>query len=206
MENKLKELTDKIYAEGILKANQEGEEIIGKAKKDAAELLAKAQREAEQIIGQADRQADEIRKNINAEIHMTVHQTLGSLRQQITSLITLRIVDPPVRTVCSDSEFMAKLIETLIRNWPENEKAKGMQLMLPEDFKKGMDDHFIARLHQALTGGLDLVSDPGLTSGFRIGPKDGSYRISFADEDFSRFIRAYLRPRTQQILFGEHDQ
>ena len=204
MDNKLKELTDRIYAEGVLKARREGEEIIGKAAREAAEQLENARKEAEQIVGQAHRQAGEIKKNVDTEINMTIHQALGSLRQQITNLITLRIVDQPVRQVCSDTDFMRKLIETLIDRWPENEKAQGMQISLPEKFRKEMEADFTSRLHQTLAGGLDIIADSKLASGFRIGPRDGSYRIHFTDEDFIGFIRSYLRPRTQQLLFEEN--
>ncbi|MDD5508413.1 MAG: hypothetical protein PHD25_08820 [Bacteroidales bacterium] len=201
MDNKLKELTDKIYAEGILKARQEGEEIIEKATREAAEHLENARREAEQIVGQAHRQAGEIKKNVGAEINMTIHQALGSLRQQITNLVTLKIVDQPVGQVCSDKDFMRKLIEMLIERWPENEKSQGLQITLPEKFRKEMEAYFTTRVHQTLGGGLDIVTDSGLATGFRIGPRDGSYRIHFTDEDFTGFIRSYLRPRTQQMLF-----
>ena len=40
-------------------------------------------------------------------------------------------------------------------------------------------------------------------SGFKIGPADGSYLISFTDEDFMNFLKAYLRPKTNQLLFSE---
>ena len=49
MHNKLQELTDKLYNEGLSKGKQEGEEILAKAKVQAEEIIAKAKAEAEAI-------------------------------------------------------------------------------------------------------------------------------------------------------------
>ena len=42
MQNKLQELTDKLYNEGLSKGRQEGEEILAKAKAEAEAIIAKA--------------------------------------------------------------------------------------------------------------------------------------------------------------------
>ena len=46
MQNKLQELTDKLYNEGLSKGKQEGEELLAKAKAQVDEMIAKAQAEA----------------------------------------------------------------------------------------------------------------------------------------------------------------
>ena len=40
MQNKLQELTDKLYNEGLSKGRQEGEELLAKAKVQADEMIA----------------------------------------------------------------------------------------------------------------------------------------------------------------------
>ena len=50
MQNKLQELTDKLYNEGLSKGKQEGEEILAKAKVQAEEIIAKAKAEAEEKL------------------------------------------------------------------------------------------------------------------------------------------------------------
>jgi V/A-type H+/Na+-transporting ATPase subunit E len=44
MENKLQELTEKIYAEGVDKANKEAEEIIAKANEEVENMKGKQRR------------------------------------------------------------------------------------------------------------------------------------------------------------------
>ena len=43
----------------------------------------------------------------------------------------------------------------------------------------------------------------GLANGFKIGPKDGGYQLSFTADDFTNLVGEYLRPATKKILFGE---
>ena len=67
MQNKLQELTDKLYNEGLSKGKQEGEEILAKAKVQADEIIAKAKEEAKSIIkegkiGSRDKKTVERRK------------------------------------------------------------------------------------------------------------------------------------------------
>ncbi len=50
MENKLQELTDKLYNEGLSKGKAEGEVLLAKAKSDAAEFVAAAENVAKDII------------------------------------------------------------------------------------------------------------------------------------------------------------
>ena len=50
--NKLQELTDKLYNEGLSKGKQEGEAILEKAKTEAESIVETARKEAEQILAQ----------------------------------------------------------------------------------------------------------------------------------------------------------
>ena len=53
MDSKIKELTDKIYHEGVEKGNQEAAQILAKAKQQSDEMVATAQAEAQRIVSDA---------------------------------------------------------------------------------------------------------------------------------------------------------
>ena len=74
MQNKLQELTDKLYNEGLSKGKQEGEELLAKAKAQVDEMIAKAQAEAAQIIAAAQKQAEEIRTKTASDVKHCSHQ------------------------------------------------------------------------------------------------------------------------------------
>ena len=53
MQNKLQELTDKLYNEGLSKGKQAGEAIVREAKAKADGILSAARKEAEDIVSNA---------------------------------------------------------------------------------------------------------------------------------------------------------
>ena len=54
--DKLQELTDKLYNEGLSKGKQEGEEILADARARAARILEDARVEAEGVKAQAEKE------------------------------------------------------------------------------------------------------------------------------------------------------
>ena len=58
MQDKLQELTDRLYNEGLSKGKQEGEELLQKAHAEADHIVADAKAEAERIIAQANKEAE----------------------------------------------------------------------------------------------------------------------------------------------------
>ena len=62
---------------------------------------------------------------------------------------------------------------------------------------------FVAKeLSSILKSGITASFSKKIGGGFTIGPKDGSYFISFTDETFTDLISEYLRPAAKKILFG----
>jgi len=197
MENKLQELTRKIYSEGVEKANQEAALILGNAQKEADALVKKAKKEAEDIVNEAKKSAEELQRNAGSEIRMSSKQAISAIRQQIGGLITARVVDAPVKETVSDKAFIGELIHKAMDNFSEN-----AALILPASDQKNLEAYFGSRLNQVLASGIDIRFDDQIRGGFRIGPADNSYVISFTDEDFEAFFRSFMRPRTIKLLFG----
>lgn len=197
MENKLQELTRKIYDEGIEKAQQEAVIILGDARKKADEVTLNARREAEEILKKANSEAEEMKRNAQSEIRMSSKQAVSALRQQIATLLTMKVVETPVKDTLSDKAFIGELIQKALDNFKSN-----AALVLPAADEKSLEKYFGNRLNQVITAGVDVSFDDKIKGGFKIGPKDNSYVISFTDEDFQAFFRSFMRPRTIHLLFG----
>ena len=70
MENKIQELTDKIYREGVEKGNEEAQRLIGEAQKEAQKLLEEARKQADSIVADAQKKADELTDNTKSELKL----------------------------------------------------------------------------------------------------------------------------------------
>lgn len=201
MNEKLQELTQKIYLEGLEKGKKEAEEIINNARREADELISVAKAQAEQIIENARKEADELRKNVHSELKLATRQAIAALKQKIAELISQKAVDDALNNVLADKEFVKQLILKLVSQWGQISQAgQDILVYLPEKDRKDFETLLLNNSAQAISKGFEITFEDGIKSGFRIGPKDGSYKISFTDKDFEHFFKQYLRPRTQQFF------
>lgn len=204
MEQKLQELLDKIYTEGVAKGQEVASAMVRDAERNAERILDEARKEAREIRQQAREESEELRRNVASEIRLSAQQAINALRQQISRLIITEAASGPVHQAFSDGEFVKKIIETLIRNWRPGQDAQGgLSLLLPEKDREELGQYFSAKAREALNGSLQVNFDNKLENGFRIGPADGSYVISFTEKDFEAFFMDYLRPKTKALLYGD---
>ena len=107
---KLEEITNRIYAEGVEKGQQQAAEIISKAQAEAAAIRSNAEKDAEEIVTKARQKADELDKNTRSELKLYAEQSVSAVKTEITNVITDKLVKDAVRTATSDAKFMQKLI------------------------------------------------------------------------------------------------
>ena len=201
MQNKLQELTDKLYNEGLSKGKQEGEELLAKAKVQAEEMVAKAQAEAAQIVAAAQKQADEIKSKVASDIRMASSQSLAATRKDIEELVVGKMSAEAVKDALTSAEFVKKLIQAVAGRFT-TEGPMDIALILPESLQKELEPFVNNELSKILNAGVEASFSKKVSGGFRIGPKDGGYFVSFTDETFNELIAEYLRPATKKILFG----
>jgi V/A-type H+/Na+-transporting ATPase subunit E len=203
MADKLQELTERIYQEGVSKAKQEADRILAETNAKAAETLKKAEDDAKRIRQEAQAAAEETRKNVNSELQLAANQAISALKQQISDLIIAKVIEPVADKIWEDSGFLKKMVETAIQNWKQGNEMGEVAVTFPKSLEKEMDEYFQKSSTAIIGKGLKFNYSENLQSGFSIGPADGSYKISFTDEDFSNFFKHYLRPRALKILYGE---
>ncbi len=202
MQKKLQELTEKIYREGVEKANQEAEKIVSDAKQQAEELLSKAEKKAEALIDNANKEAEDLKKNGLNELQLAARQAISDVKQQVVSLIQTKTIEPETKAAFKEAEFTKDIIQTIVKNWdPESGDNVELQVLLPDVKKKEFEAYFKGQAGKVLARGVEIEFSERIKGGFKIGPKDGGYLISFSDEDFDNFFKTYMRPRLIEMLF-----
>jgi V/A-type H+/Na+-transporting ATPase subunit E len=201
MQGKLQELTEKVYQEGISKAKEDSEKILSEAKQQAEKILAEARKEAEATRQNAEKQSEEQRRNVESEIRLASRQMIAALKQQVTDLVTAKMIDDPLDDSFNDVEFMKKLLETVVANW-KSDASSDLTLLLSNEWQKKLDDYLKSKALQALKKGLEIKTASNI-KGFSIGPADGSFRFNFSEEGFSGFLKEYLKPKAARFLFEE---
>ena len=201
MQNKLQELTDRLYNEGLSKGKQEGEELLAKAKVQADEMIAKAKAEAAQIVAAAQKQADEIKTKTASDIRMASTQSLAATKKDIETLVVGKMTDEAVKKTLSSADFVKDIIKAVAEKFTTDGPVD-LELILPETLKADLEPFATKELAKILGAGVEASFSKKVSGGFRIGPKEGGYFVSFTEETFNALISEYLRPATKKILFG----
>ena len=199
--DKLQELTQKLYDEGLAKGKQEGEAVLQKAVEEAGSIVKKAQEEAEAILARARKEADDFKVKVEGDVKMASMQALQATRADIENLVVAKAVNEPVAKALSSEEYIKGIITAVAQKFSA-EEAADLSLVLPESLKAGLEPFVKNELGKLLGKGVEPSYSKKLAGGFKIGPKDGGYFVSLTDDTFKDLIGAYLRPATKSLLFG----
>ena len=202
MENKLQELTDKLYNEGLSKGREEGEALLAKAKSQAADIVAEAEKKAAEIMTKAEKEAEAYKVKVAGDLKMAASQSVQATRKDIEDLVVFKMTGSATEKALSDEAFVKEVIKAVAEKF-NAETAMDLNLVLPETLKSSLEPFVKNELSTILKGQVNASFSKKIAGGFTIGPKDGSYFISLTDETFKELISEYLRPATRKLLFGE---
>ncbi|MGM0461290.1 MAG: hypothetical protein ACQEQ4_02580 [Fibrobacterota bacterium] len=201
MEGKISQLAEKLLNEGVEKGEHEKDKIIHAAEKKADTIISDAEKKADDILSSAKKEAREMIVNAESEIKLAGDQSVSRLKQEITDLISSDTIDSSAEKALSDPDVMAEYIKSALKNWSGEESS--LEVLLPAKMKTDLDKKLISAIGKELKKEISISKSSSITGGFQILSKDGGYKITFSDEDFSYFFGEYLRPKIRTILFGE---
>ena len=201
MQNKLQELTEKLYAEGLSKGKQEGEEFLAKAKVQAEDIVAKAHAEAAAILAAANKEAEDLKTKVQGDLKMAANQCVAATKNDIETLIVTKMTETEVKNALTSAEFVKELILAVAQGFNAEEPVD-LEVVLPETLKKDLEGFVASELGKTLKCEVNASFSKKVSGGFTIAPKDGGYFISFTEDTFNALISEYLRPATKKLLFG----
>ena len=91
MDNKLQELTDKLFNEGLSKGKAEGEALLAQSKEKAAAIVEEARKEAAAIVEKARKEAEELSTKVSNDIRMASSQSIQATKKDIENLVIQQI-------------------------------------------------------------------------------------------------------------------
>lgn len=196
MENKIQELTDKIYREGVEKGNEEAQKLIVKAQEEARKIIEDAHKEAEAIAATARKSAEELAENTKSELKLFAGQAVNALKSEVATLVTNKIVDADVKAFVADKDFLNAFIVALASKWSVNEP-----IVISTADAEGLKKYFAAQAKSLLDKGVKIEQVNGSKTLFSVSPADGSYKVNFGEEEFMNYFKEFLRPQLVEMLF-----
>jgi len=202
MQNKLQELTDKLYQEGLSKGKEDGAKLLSQAQEQAKSIVNQAQEQAKNIVEAAQAEAQDIKAKAQSDIKMASSQALQATKKDIEDLLLSGTINEGVGKELADTKFLEQIILNVAKTFSTQESTD-ISLILPLSVKEKVQPWLESELKKALGKEVKAEFSKKISGGFTIGPADGRYFISLTDETFSELICEYLRPLTKKILFGE---
>ncbi|MCI7728657.1 MAG: hypothetical protein MSH47_03115 [Bacteroidales bacterium] len=197
MNDKLQELTDKIYLEGVEKGKNEAKEIVSKASEDAEKIIAKAKADAEKILADAEKQAKELEKNTKSELKLYTDQSLNALKSEITNIISEKVASIAVNSALNDKQFMQSIISDIASKWISNG-----EVVIEAKDAKSLEDYFMANAKELLNKCVTIKEVKGLKTDFTISPVNNGYKVAFGENEFIEYFKDFLRPKLVDMLFN----
>lgn len=196
MENKIQELTDKLYREGVEKGNEAAQRLTSEAQEEAKRIVEQAKKEAEAILNAAKKTSDEMMENTTSELKLFAGQCVNALKTEVATLLTNQTVDAAVKDFTGDKEYMNQFIVSLASKWVEDEP-----IVIASKEAKQLKGYFAKNAKELLDKGVKIEEVADLKTAFSISPADGSYKVNFGEDEFENYFKAFLRPQLIEMLF-----
>ena len=98
------------------------------------------------------------------------------------------------------------MLVAVAKNWSGSSTEKiSLQAMLPKEMEEKLGKALKQSVQAVLGSEMEITFSDGVKSGFKIGPKQGGYYISFTDDSFNALLGEYLRPKVSEMLYGKED-
>lgn len=199
--NKLQELTQKLYNDGLEKGRSEAERLLAEAKAEAAKIVAEAKAEAEAIAKAAEMRAEDIAKNAMTEITLAGRQALSKIKSELAEAIIMKSTGEAVKGAAINVDFVCDMLLAVAANWNAQAGDISLKALLPEAKRAEFDAAVSKRAQELLKTGVEVGYSNEVKNGFKVGEKDGGYYISFTDESFDALLKEYLREKVANMLY-----
>ena len=197
MENKIQELTDKIYREGVEKGNEEAQRLITEAQNKAKTIIEEAQKQADSIMAAATKSANELSENTKSELKLFAGQAVNALKTEITNLLANQTVVESVKGFTSNKDYLNKFIVSLASQWSSSEP-----IVISVSDAESLKKYFASQTKNLLDKSVKIEQVNGMKAIFTVSPADGSYKVNFGEEEFENYFKAFLRPQLVDLLFN----
>ncbi len=193
---KIKQLTEKLFHEGVEKGEAEAQRIIAEAKAEAQRIIEAAKGQAAEIEASAKKQAQDLDSNTKNELRLYTTQALNALKSEVANAVTGSIVSESVSEMVGQKDFLGQFTVALASQWAENEPV-----VIGAAEAENLKAYFGAKAKALLDKGVKIEKVNDVNTLFTIQPADGSYKVNFGKEEFESYFKAFLRPQLVEMLF-----
>jgi V/A-type H+-transporting ATPase subunit E len=198
MDVQLQELIDKIKKDGVAAAEKKAADIISTAEANAEKIISDAKAQAEEIKKEAKLETERMEKASEEAIVQAGRNMLLTFKDSLINELD-SLVQKETETAFS-KDLMEKLVPETVKAWVKNTDASELSVLLSEKDLKTLESAFTSKLQAEIAQGLEIKADKSLSTGFRIGVKNGAAFYDYSAETLAEMFAAYLNPKVAALL------
>lgn len=196
MNNKIQELTDIIYNEGVAKGQAQADQILAQAREQAEKIISDARKQADSIVAAARKESADNAENVQKELRLYAAQAVEALKSEIATVVTDKIVTDSVKGFTADQKAFNEFMLRIAQEWGKNQ-----QIEIKAQDADALTRYFTANAKALLDKGVKITQVNGQPAEFSIQPADGSYKVNFGTDEFMNWFKSMLRPQLVETLF-----
>jgi V/A-type H+-transporting ATPase subunit E len=196
MNNKIQELTDIIYNEGVAKGQAQADQILAQAREQAEKIISDARKQADSIVAAARKESADNAENVQKELRLYAAQAVEALKSEIATVVTDKIVTDSVKGFTADQKAFNEFMLRIAQEWGRNQ-----QIEIKAQDADALTRYFNANAKALLDKGVKITQVNGQPAEFSIQPADGSYKVNFGTDEFMNWFKSMLRPQLVETLF-----
>ena len=173
-------------------------EIIAEAEKKAQSIIADAEEKSQEIIKNAKAETSKMEKASEEAIVQAGRNMLLSFKDSLLSELNGLVQAETEKATTKD--VLAKLIPETVKAWSKNTQVDELSVLLSEKDLASLQAAFTNELKAEIEKGLEIKPDKTLSSGFRIGVKNGAAYYDFSAESVAELFAAYLNPKVAALI------
>ncbi|MDD4940872.1 MAG: V-type ATP synthase subunit E family protein [Candidatus Omnitrophica bacterium] len=197
MADQIKELLDKIQAEGVQAAQDKAREIEKESRAKADWIVQKADAQAKKILEDAKEASDRMQASGQAALQQAARDVILSLKKEIFAMLE-RLIAAQVSAALTP-EALSAIISSLVRAYADKSDS-AVIVYLKEQDKKTLEGHFLKELQDQSRKGVELRSQDGISAGFIISFDNGKSQFDFTDREMAVYLASLLKPSIAQLL------
>ncbi len=197
MTRTLGDITDELKKKVLAPAKEEAERLVEEARSRADAIILGARKEASRTREEAMQQAEVTLRQMDTDMNAAARNFILLVQERLERAIVQPIVEDEVKSVLDHKDFLASIIETLIREFARvHGKENRIEILLPERQQQELEKWFLSKFLQRAASGLVVHFSDKVAFGFRLGLDDTGKYFNFGEglvEVFSDFCSPRFR-------------
>lgn len=197
MAEELQSLLDRIYSEGVNKAEAERKNIIDKARSEAAAIVAEAKSAAEKIVAEAGAEAEKLQQRAESAVRQAARDILLKLKTELESRIDSAVKDAAAGAMTP--EIMAGIIKDLAAKFADDPSADITVLCAVKD-EESLKSLLCGTLRESFVREPKVFADSSISGGMEVNFKDGEFYFDFTVPALAELVGKYTTERIANLL------